>query len=131
MRIRVKDNKGNSEDFSNVNYDTYERIEKSIGFAETFETIILPDGDEFESIQIAYSMRNEEDGNLDLIQWLEKQLILMALESCNWQQKKAAEKLRISSRNINYRISQYGITHPSWRVNRPESASILAINQEK
>ncbi len=47
----------------------------------------------------------------------EKQVILRALETRNFVQKDAAELLGISSRALNYKISQHNITHPSWRKN--------------
>ncbi|MBN2658916.1 MAG: sigma-54-dependent Fis family transcriptional regulator [Spirochaetales bacterium] len=49
---------------------------------------------------------------------MEKQIILQALEQCGWIQKKAAERLRISSRSLNYKISKYTIAHSSWQKNR-------------
>lgn len=48
----------------------------------------------------------------------EKQLILQALERCNWVQKEAAALLGVSSRALNYKIKHFGITHPSWKQNR-------------
>jgi len=50
---------------------------------------------------------------------LEKEAILRALESTAYVQSRAAKLLGISRRSLNYKISKYGITHPSWRVNRP------------
>ena len=48
----------------------------------------------------------------------EKDLILRVLEECLWVQKNAAEKLGISPRALNYKISKLGITHPHWRRNK-------------
>ena len=48
---------------------------------------------------------------------IEKAAIQKALELSHYVQKDAAELLSISSRVLNYKISQYDITHPSWRKN--------------
>lgn len=48
----------------------------------------------------------------------ERQLILQALERSRWVQKDAAALLQISSRTLNYKVKNYGITHPSWKRNK-------------
>ncbi|MEE4355267.1 MAG: sigma-54 dependent transcriptional regulator [Desulfococcaceae bacterium] len=48
----------------------------------------------------------------------EKARILDALEQSLWIQKDAAALLGMSDRNMNYRISKYGITHHRWRKNK-------------
>lgn len=48
----------------------------------------------------------------------EKELILKVLEESLWVQKNAAQKLGISPRALNYKISKLGITHPHWRRNK-------------
>ncbi len=48
----------------------------------------------------------------------EKDLILRVLEECLWVQKNAAQKLGVSPRALNYKISKLGITHPHWRRNK-------------
>jgi DNA-binding NtrC family response regulator len=48
----------------------------------------------------------------------ERQLIVQALERSRWIQKDAARLLGVSSRALNYRIKNFGITHPSWKQNR-------------
>jgi DNA-binding NtrC family response regulator len=48
----------------------------------------------------------------------EQELILRVLEENLWVQKHAAEKLGISPRALNYKISKLGITHPHWRRNK-------------
>jgi transcriptional regulator with GAF, ATPase, and Fis domain len=35
-----------------------------------------------------------------------------------WIQKEAARLLGLSSRVLNYKIKQFGITHPTWKQNR-------------
>lgn len=53
---------------------------------------------------------------------VERELILQALDHAGWIQKDAARLLRMSRRQLNYRIQRLGITHPSWRRNRPRLA---------
>ena len=48
----------------------------------------------------------------------ERALIEQALERSTWVQKDAARLLGISSRALNYKIKNFGITHPSWKQNR-------------
>ena len=48
----------------------------------------------------------------------ERELIVAALQRCNWVQKEAAVQLGLSARALNYRINRLGITHTSWRRNR-------------
>ena len=57
-------------------------------------------------------------GDIDLKN-LEKTAIIQALEACAFVQSRAARMLGISRRSLNYKVSKYGITHPSWRVNTP------------
>ena len=47
----------------------------------------------------------------------ERKMILAVLEECLWVQKKAAEKLGISPRSLNYKINKLDIRHPHWRRN--------------
>ncbi len=56
----------------------------------------------------------------DGLQWddMEKELILQALSMRGWVQKEAAALLGLSTRVLNYKIKQFGITHPSWKANR-------------
>ncbi len=50
---------------------------------------------------------------------VERALIVAALERTGWVQKEAAVLLRMSRRRLNYRIRRLGISHPTWRRNRP------------
>jgi DNA-binding NtrC family response regulator len=50
---------------------------------------------------------------------VERDLVLRALEQADWVQKEAAGLLRVSRRKLNYMIQRMGVTHPSWRRNRP------------
>ena len=54
------------------------------------------------------------------IRWeeVEKDLILQALDMGGWVQKEAARLLGLSSRVLNYKIKQFGITHPGWKQNK-------------
>lgn len=47
----------------------------------------------------------------------EKNNILMALEKTNFVQAQAAKLLGITRRNLNYKVTKLGITHPNWRKN--------------
>jgi len=48
----------------------------------------------------------------------ERALITQALERSRWVQKDAARLLGVSSRALNYKIKNFGITHPGWKQNR-------------
>jgi DNA-binding NtrC family response regulator len=49
---------------------------------------------------------------------LEKNFVVQALERSDFVQKEAAKLLNVSSRVLNYKIKQFGITHPKWSQNR-------------
>ena len=49
----------------------------------------------------------------------EERLVLEALERSGFVQKRAARLLGISPRKLNYLVSKYGFTHPSWRRHVP------------
>jgi DNA-binding NtrC family response regulator len=49
---------------------------------------------------------------------IERELVIEALRRCDWHQKAAAELLRISVDRMNSRVKKFGLTHPSWRVNK-------------
>jgi len=49
---------------------------------------------------------------------LEKSFVIQALERTDFVQKEAAKLLNVSSRVLNYKIKQFGITHPRWSQNR-------------
>jgi DNA-binding NtrC family response regulator len=50
---------------------------------------------------------------------MERRFVVEALERVGWVQKDAARLLGVSRRKLNYMIQRMGITHPSWRRNRP------------
>jgi transcriptional regulator with GAF, ATPase, and Fis domain len=54
---------------------------------------------------------------------MEKDLVVAALETSNWNQKHAAELLGISVDRMNSRVKKWGLTHPSWRVHRGSDQS--------
>jgi len=68
--------------------------------------------------------RHEGDGQLTLpesgvvLEDLEKSFVIQALERSDWIQKEAAKLLGVSSRVLNYKIKQFGITHPRWSQNK-------------
>jgi len=63
-------------------------------------------------------MDSDDSENNGSLAGQEKDLILRVLEECLWVQKNAAQKLGISPRALNYKISKLGITHPHWRRNK-------------
>ena len=48
----------------------------------------------------------------------ERQLIEQALQRSSWVQKEAARLLGVSTRALNYKVKQFGFTHPGWKQNR-------------
>jgi len=84
------------------------------GNAVTPEDISLPFKPLLASSEAA--VRVPEGG----FQWdaMEKGLLLQALSMSNWVQKDAATLLGLSTRVLNYKIKQFGITHPNWRQNK-------------
>ena len=48
----------------------------------------------------------------------ERSLIEQALERSRWVQKDAARLLGVSGRALNYKIKNFGITHPGWKQNK-------------
>ena len=49
---------------------------------------------------------------------MEKDVVLQGLALANWVQKEAARLLGISTRSLNYKVKQFGITHPKWKQNK-------------
>jgi DNA-binding NtrC family response regulator len=95
-------------------------IERAIIMAET-DTITPADL----SLPLGQKHAIEDTGSVVRIppggiRWdeVEKDLILQALNMGGWVQKEAARLLGLSSRVLNYKIKQFGITHPSWKQNR-------------
>ena len=52
--------------------------------------------------------KKEETSSLDLVA-KEQEMLLRALEQCNWNQSKAARKLNITRSALRYRLQKYGI----------------------
>jgi len=71
-----------------------------------------------------YARKIEGNGQLLLpeegvdLDELEKSFVVQALERSDYVQKEAAKLLNVSSRVLNYKIKQFGITHPKWSQNR-------------
>jgi DNA-binding NtrC family response regulator len=93
-------------------------IERAIIMAET-DTITAKD------LNLPVRQDIKADGNVIRIppggiRWeeVEKDLILQALDMGGWVQKEAARLLGLSSRVLNYKIKQFGITHPTWKQNK-------------
>jgi DNA-binding NtrC family response regulator len=53
---------------------------------------------------------------------VERSLVVAALRRSGFVQKDAAVLLGVSRRKLNYMVQRMGITHPSWRRNRPAEA---------
>jgi len=70
-----------------------------------------------------YTRKDEGNGQLILpeegvdLDELEKSFVVQALERTEYVQKEAAKLLNVSSRVLNYKIKQFGITHPKWSQN--------------
>ena len=94
-------------------------IERAIIMAET--DAITP-----KDLHLPRTQKLEEDTGSVIrippggIRWeeVEKDLILQALNMGGWIQKEAARLLGLSSRVLNYKIKQFGITHPTWKQNK-------------
>ncbi len=93
--------------------------------------VVLADGDRItrDDLKLIFAQRpyaRNPEGNGKLIlpeegvdlDELEKSFVLQALERSDFVQKEAAKLLHVSSRVLNYKIKQYGITHPNWSQNR-------------
>lgn len=55
--------------------------------------------------------------SLDLEQ-IERSVVIEALARREWRQNEAAVLLGISPRALNYKISHYGLTHPTWKTHK-------------
>lgn len=93
--------------FGRKQLDSYES--KLFYFNEADNDEIMPDNIKF-------------DNELPTLQleYLERIAILKALKKAHWKQKDAAKLLGISFRALNYKISELGLKHPSWRKNTPK-----------
>ncbi len=93
-------------------------IERAVLMAETDvitpEDLSLPFKPELKTSQNA--IRIPAGG----LRWeeVEKDLLLQALSMSGWVQKEAARLLGLSTRVLNYKIKQFGITHSTWKQNK-------------
>ena len=93
-------------------------IERAVLMAETDvvtpDDLSLPFKPELKSSEA--SMRIPANG----LKWdeMERDLVLQALSMSGWVQKEAARLLGLSTRVLNYKIKQFGITHPNWIQNK-------------
>ena len=86
--------------------------------------LLLAQGPRVEADDIALTPPTARTGSSPLpADWTladaERALVLQALERTGYVQKEASERLGVSRRKLNYMIRRMGITHPSWRRNRP------------
>jgi DNA-binding NtrC family response regulator len=61
---------------------------------------------------------------------MEREIVLEALRRSDFLQKDAAKLLGVSRRKLNYMIRRMGITHASWRRNRPSGTAPPAAPHE-
>jgi two-component system response regulator AtoC len=93
--------------------------------------VVLADGEKItkDDLKLIFAHRSftrKDEGNGQLIlpeegvdlDELEKNFVVQALERSDYVQKEAAKLLNVSSRVLNYKIKQLGITHPKWSQNR-------------
>ena len=93
--------------------------------------VVLAEGEKIirDDLKLIFAQRpyaRNPDGNGQLIlpeegvdlEELEQSFVLQALERSDFVQKEAAKLLNVSSRVLNYKIKQYGITHSNWSQNR-------------
>ncbi len=93
--------------------------------------VVLADGEKItkDDLKLIFAHRpftRKDEGNGQLIlpeegvdlDELEKNFVVQALERSDYVQKEAAKLLNVSSRVLNYKIKQLGITHPKWSQNR-------------
>jgi two-component system response regulator HydG len=96
--------------------------------------VLLADGPRIEAADLALPGRPGEEpaqgwrpelpeGGISLRE-LERRVVLEALQRSRFLQKDAAKLLGISRRKLNYMIRRMGITHASWRRNRPEEPGV-------
>jgi two-component system response regulator AtoC len=91
--------------------------------------VLMSDGELIDASQIAVSapLGEPEGGCLKIefppeglsLDQMERDLVLAALEQAGHVQKDAAKLLHVTRRKLNYMIGRMGLTHPSWRRNRP------------
>jgi DNA-binding NtrC family response regulator len=90
--------------------------------------VLMAEGDRIttEDLNLLFAGEGPEDGDTVIrhpeagirLEDAERQLVEQALERTGWVQKDAARLLGVSSRALNYKIKNFGITHPSWKQNR-------------
>ncbi|MGA7315845.1 MAG: helix-turn-helix domain-containing protein, partial [Silvibacterium sp.] len=88
--------------------------------------VVLARGSEITIEDLPQFLRQEKAGvdalEIDLVprgvslEAVEKELILKALQKCDWNQTRAARYLDISRKTLIYRIEKHGIHKPSERL---------------
>jgi len=102
--------------------------------------VLLAEGARIDAADLALPVRAEGGGREawrpDLpaggmsLREVERELVLEALRRCDFLQKDAAKLLGVSRRKLNYMIRRMGITHASWRRNRPPGPTTPAAERE-
>ena len=69
-------------------------------------------------LMLVWACTKDSRQDLSVLEIAEFLLIHEALEQNQWNQKHAAELLRLSPRVMNYKVGKYGITHRSWYRNK-------------
>jgi len=72
--------------------------------------VYIPDSDYDDSDDVIHTSGSS-------LAMIERGAIIKALENNNFVQNAAAHELDITPRVMNYKIQQYGITHPGWKRN--------------
>ncbi len=104
-------------DIVNINV-AYEDVDLS--FVDTLELVNTVIGND-----PIKSVESVEPASFN-IETTEKSLILKALEITNFVQVDAAKLLGLSKRTLNYKISRFKITHPSWRKNKKIPMALIS-----
>ena len=88
--------------------------------------IIMADDEiRHEDIYLPVDHKYDKSSSMDIdipdqgisLEEIEKKVILLSLERCDWVQKDAAKLLKTTNRVLNYKISRLGISHPGWIKN--------------
>ena len=90
--------------------------------------VLLSDGEEIHAEHVGLAAGAASGWHPELpvgglaLSEVERAVVLEALRRARFVQKDAAALLRVSRRKLNYMIRRLGITHPTWRRNRSDSA---------
>ena len=110
-RLRAHRWSGNVRELRNV-------IERAMLLADG-DCIEAADVDVAETPEAAVAGESSTGPRALSIRDAERSLVMAALRRSGFVQKDAAELLGVSRRKLNYMVQRMGITHPTWRRNRP------------